>query len=247
MSQMTTDELKALFATVVNDAVAPLKAQITALQDSAEEAAKDEAAEVKKEEDKAAEAAAKEAKDDDKPVTNDTAFNPETDEAEETGQNSEIAELKAKIAALEKAAAPKEAISDEEEAAIADAQCHADSVYQMHGQRAPKPMERETLLAYRKRLAKGLQKFSDSQKSVSLAAINDSQYLDYVTREIYSDAAAKARAGITLRRGLQRVEKRGAMGQTYYEYTGDIGSWMADSSLPVRAGRLRVDTRKFVW
>ncbi|MDR8054220.1 hypothetical protein [Burkholderia cenocepacia] len=237
---MTAEELRALMGEVINDAIAPLKAEMQAIKDSAEEAKKDE----EKKEDDAAEVidpAAVAA-----PVTNDDApANPATDEAEEHGQNAEIEELKAKIAALEAATAPAAAISDEEQAAIADAQAHADSVYQMHGQRAPRPMERETLLTYRKRLARGLQKFSDAHKDVSLSAINDAQYLDFVEKQIFADAAAKAQAGVTMKRGLQRIEKRTAHGQTYFEYTGDIGSWMADSMLPVQVGKPRQE-RKFV-
>lgn len=238
---MTAEELRALMAEAINDSIAPLAAELKALKDSAEEAKEAKEPEVKNDEVvEPVEPAAVGA-----PVTNDAPINPATDEAAETHQNSEIAELKAKIAALEAAAAPVAEINDEEQAAICDAQAHADSVYQLHGQRAPAPMGRETLLAYRKRLAKGLQKFSDSQKGVSIAAINDAQYLDFVEKQVYADAANKAHAGITVKQGLHRIEKRTPMGQTYFDYTGSITSWMADSMLPARTGKVRAD-RKFV-
>ncbi|WP_233633074.1 hypothetical protein [Burkholderia seminalis] len=235
---MTAEELKALMTQVLNDSVAPLRAEIEALKvakvqnDSTDEEKPTE--EVKKENDAVPAAVEQIAGPLDTsevapaPVTNDGG-----DEAQEDGQNAAIAELKAKIAALEAAAVQAPVLSDEEEADIADAQVHADSVYQMHGQRAPRPMDRETLLAYRRRLAKGLQKFSDSQKDVKIAAINDSQYLAYVEKQVYADAAKAAHAGVAVKQGLQKIKRQDEYGRISIDYVGDIGSWMADSSLPV--------------
>ncbi|WP_176322381.1 hypothetical protein [Burkholderia vietnamiensis] len=254
---MTAEELKALMAQVMNDSVAPLRAEIEALKaakvqnDSTDE--EKPPVDEKKENDSvpaAVEAIAGplDTKEADSAMPAPAAAAPVTadsDEAEESGQNAEIAELRAKIAALEAATKAAPVLSDEEEKAIADAQVHADSIYQMHGQRAPRPMDRENLLAYRRRLAKGLQKFSVSQKDVKISAINDAQYLAYVEREVYADAAKAAQAGITIKRGLQKIEKRGSMGQTYFEYVGDISTWMADSSIPVAVVKPHRD-RKYV-
>ncbi|MBU9526150.1 hypothetical protein [Burkholderia multivorans] len=175
------------------------------------------------------------------PVTNDTPTNPETDEAQETAQNSEIAELKAKIAALEAAqaaqAAPAPALSDEEEAAIADAYTHADSIYQLHGMRAPKHMERESLIAYRRRLAKGLQKFSPAQKAVKLSEINDSALLSLAEREIYSDAANAANSR-EIRRPVRVVEKN-VNGVRMQQLEGVTAKeWMSDFMAPGFSARL---------
>lgn len=256
---MTAEELKALMTQVMNDSVAPLRAELEALKAAKAQTHNDASDEEKppvdeKKENDAVPAAVEaiagplDTKEADSDMPTPAAAAPVTadsDKAQESGQNAEIAELKAKIAALEAATKAAPVLSDEEEAAIADAQVHADSVYQLHGQRAPRPMERESLLAYRRRLAKGLQKFSDSQKDVKISAINDAQYLDYVEKQVYADAAKAAQSGITMKRGLQKIEKRGAMGQTYFEYVGDISSWMADSSLPVSVVKPHRD-RKYV-
>ncbi|WP_080412592.1 hypothetical protein [Burkholderia ubonensis] len=255
---MTAEELKALMTQVMNDSVAPLRAELEALKTAKAQTHNDASDEEKppvdeKKENDAVPAAVeaiagpldtKEA-DSDVPAPAAAPVTADSDEAQESGQNAEIAELKAKIAALEAAAKAAPVLSDEEEAAIADAQAHADSVYQLHGQRAPRPMERESLLAYRRRLAKGLQKFSDSQKDVKISAINDAQYLDYVEKQVYADAAKAAQSGITMKRGLQKVEKRNQYGQISFEYVGDIGTWMADSSLPVAFVKPHRD-RKYV-
>ncbi|HDR8951589.1 TPA: hypothetical protein QDA82_001896 [Burkholderia vietnamiensis] len=256
---MTTEELKALMTQVMNDSVAPLRAELEALKAAKVQTHNDSSDEEKPSVDEktendavpaAAEAIAgpldtKEA-DSDMPMPAATApVTADSDEAQESGQNAEIAELKAKIAALEAATKAAPVLSDEEEAAIADAQVHADSVYQLHGQRAPRPMERESLLAYRRRLAKGLQKFSDSQKDVKISAINDAQYLAYVEREVYADAAKAANSSVALRKGLIRVEEQLPYGGKAFHYKGDIGVWMADSSLPVSVVKPHRD-RKYV-
>ncbi|WP_081076894.1 hypothetical protein [Burkholderia cepacia] len=256
---MTAEELKALMTQVMNDSVAPLRAELEALKAAKAQTHNDASDEEKppvdeKKENDAVPAAVeaiagpldtKEADSDMPAPAVGAPVTADSDETQESGQNAEIAELKAKIAALEAATKAAPVLSDEEEAAIADAQVHADSVYQLHGQRAPRPMERESLLAYRRRLAKGLQKFSDSQKDVKISAINDAQYLDYVEKQVYADAAKAAQSGITMKRGLQKVEKRNQYGQISFEYVGDIGTWMADSSLPVAVVKPHRD-RKYV-
>ncbi|MFA8337815.1 hypothetical protein [Burkholderia cenocepacia] len=175
------------------------------------------------------------------PVANDTPVNPATDEAQETGQNSEIAELKAEIAALKATqaaqAAPAPVLSDEEEAAIADAYTHADSVYQLHGLHAPKHMDRESLIAYRRRLAKGLQKFSPSQKDAKLAAINDSAVLSLVEREIYADAANAAQSR-EIRRPVRVVEKNVNGIRTQQLEGVTAKEWMSDFMAPGFTARL---------
>ncbi|HHT9005598.1 TPA: hypothetical protein ACT5B2_001856 [Burkholderia cenocepacia] len=175
------------------------------------------------------------------PVANDTPINPATDEAQETGQNSEIAELKAEIAALKATqaaqAAPAPVLSDEEEAAIADAYTHADSVYQLHGLHAPKHMDRESLIAYRRRLAKGLQKFSPSQKDRKLAAINDSAVLSLAEREIYADAT-KAAQSREIGRPVSVVEKT-INGIRMQQLVGvSAKEWMSDFMAPGFTARL---------
>lgn len=201
---MTAEELKALMAEAINDSIAPLRAEVQALKDSAEE---------KKDDEKKDDADEKKDETEEKKENDSAAAVAPVVESAPVTNDAEIEELKAKIAALEAAAAPAEPRSEDEEAAIVDAQAHADSVYALHGARAPKPMERETLLAYRKRLAKGLQKHSESQKNVSIAAINDSQYLAYVEREIFADAAKAA--GSTQITRVARVAERNVNGIKY--------------------------------
>ncbi|ELW9525924.1 hypothetical protein SIO92_000142 [Burkholderia cenocepacia] len=258
---MTAEELQKMLspmvAQAINDSVAthiaPLRTELEALKtakalnDSEDDKEKDD--ESKKEND-SFEAPVKTADESASapvdpmtapPVANDTPINPATDEAQETGQNSEIAELKAEIAALKATqaaqAAPAPVLSDDEEAAIADAYTHADSVYQLHGLHAPKHMDRESLIAYRRRLAKGLQKFSPSQKDVKLAAINDSAVLSLSEREIYADAA-KAAQSREIRRPVSVVEKTINGIRTQQLVGVSAKEWMSDFMAPGFTARL---------
>ena len=68
-------------------------------------------------------------------------------------------------------------------------QAKADSAYQALGQRAPVPLQGETEIAYRVRLARGLQKHSKPWGGVDLSTLQGPA-LDIAETQIRADAVA---------------------------------------------------------
>jgi hypothetical protein len=98
-------------------------------------------------------------------------------------------------------------VSDEEHAAFADAQARADSVFNGFGKRAPRPLEGEGLLNYRKRLATHLKTYSDSWKGVKLSQLPDAAF-DVAERQIYADSERAASSPVDLGDGELRAVTR---------------------------------------
>ena len=148
-------------------------------------------------------------------------------------------ELKAKADAEEmekKAKADADAEEKESEAA-ADCQAQADAAYQPHGKQAPAKMKGETLLGYRRRLARGLQPHSSAWKGVDLSAIADSVALSIAEKQIYADAVSAARNPVVdsnAPRVPRPITRRSPTGHNVTEFSGPVGGWMDDFRAPVR-------------
>jgi 8-oxo-dGTP pyrophosphatase MutT (NUDIX family) len=128
-----------------------------------------------------------------------------------------------KLAAVEKvmASMPKND-SDEDYAAMADAQARADSVYSAFSERAPRPLAGETIKQYRVRLLKGVQKYSKDWKDATLRILDDA-VLNIAEKAIYADAQAASRDPMGVPSGhLREVRKRDATGREIVEF---MGSW----------------------
>jgi hypothetical protein len=115
-----------------------------------------------------------------------------------------VTALKQRIADLERVIKPR---SDEEHAAFADAQSRADAVFNGFGKRAPRPLEGEALVDYRKRLATHLKVYSDSWKNVKLSQLPD-QAFDVAEGQIYADSVKAAASPIDLSEGELRAVTR---------------------------------------
>jgi hypothetical protein len=116
---------------------------------------------------------------------------PETEEA--FADSAIVKQLKAEIDAL-KQAAPKHR-SNEDYDALAVAQVKAESVYSAFGDSAAvaRPMDGETVLGYRKRMLKGLQKHSKGNyAAIDITAVNDPAMLSIVEEAVYADAMTAA-------------------------------------------------------
>jgi hypothetical protein len=100
----------------------------------------------------------------------------------------QIADQSEVIARLERMMKPK---SDDEHAAFADAQAKADSIYQGFGKHAPRPLEGELLMDYRKRLATNLKMHSSRWKTSKLTRLDDETFGN-IEDQIYSDATIAA-------------------------------------------------------
>jgi hypothetical protein len=81
--------------------------------------------------------------------------------------------------------------SDDEHAAFADAQARADAVFMGFGKAAPRPLEGESLLNYRKRLATHLKPHSQVWKAVKFSQLPDEAF-SIAEGQVYADAAVAA-------------------------------------------------------
>lgn len=102
---------------------------------------------------------------------------------------------------LEARSAP---VSDDLRLKFADSQARADSVFQQFGKFAPRPLDGESLLAYRRRLAHALQPFSDRWKDVNLVALADEAAFGIMEGQVYADAAHAANHPTDLKPGQLR-------------------------------------------
>jgi broad specificity phosphatase PhoE len=122
---------------------------------------------------------------------------------------------------------------DDEEAAMCDAQAKADSVYSAFGKSASRPLQGESLTAYRKRMVRGLQAHSDEMKSVNINSIKDDTMLAIVEKRVYADALAASRGTGAIAKGqLIELHKKDRAGRTITEFRGDMEAWLGDFKLP---------------
>jgi 8-oxo-dGTP pyrophosphatase MutT (NUDIX family) len=125
--------------------------------------------------------------------------------------------------------------ADEEEAEKADAQAKADSVYSAFGKAASRPLIGEGLMAYRKRLLRGLQAHSDSYKGIDLRGIKDKALLALAEKQIFADAMVAARTDNQAGAGqLIEIEERDRAGRTITKFKGDVNSWLESFTVPAQ-------------
>lgn len=137
------------------------------------------------------------------------------------GQDRELAALRSKVA---------ERPADENERLVA-AQARADAVYSELGDRAPPWMMGESVIAYRIRLARTIQKYAKDWKSTDLASMarHDAESFGNVESQIYDAAKAAARDPSAIPDGglVQRVRTDSVTGQRIIEWYGDPHVWMS--------------------
>ena len=116
------------------------------------------------------------------------------DEEEEKKADSE--DVRRLIADLEKRL-PR-VMSDAEKVQLADAQERADAVFHALGQRAPMPMEGETIERYRRRLATKLKVHSTRLKDLDLNSEVNEKTFSFLEDQVYADALEAARNPVDL-------------------------------------------------
>jgi hypothetical protein len=148
---------------------------------------------------------AKKADDDDDDKKSD---DDDDDKKDDSTRSDEVGTLRRQIAdqkvMIERLNAMMKPRSDEEHAAFADAQARADAVFNGFGQRAPRPLEGEALLDYRKRLATKLKTHSTAWKSVKLSQLPEEAF-GIAEGQIYSDADSAAANPVDLGAGEMRM------------------------------------------
>jgi hypothetical protein len=103
-------------------------------------------------------------------------------------------------------------------------------VFSALGKRAPRPLDGETLLGYRRRLAGELKSHSKAWKDVNITVLADDA-LPVAEAQIYADAAEVARNPIDLPENtLRMVSRRDETGRNISEFFGKPSSWMSQFS-----------------
>ncbi len=158
----------------------------------------------------------------------------------------QIADLQATVSQMS-GRIPKP-VTDAEYAAMASVQSVADNVFSAHSKSAPRPMDGETLIGYRRRLAGELKHHSPEWKDVDLGVIAvDSKAFDNVEKKIYADAMEAAiHPNIGDGEFLREVRRRDPdTGHLIKEYYGQPRTWMsAFSGGPPRLATFNLDNKR---
>lgn len=155
------------------------------------------------------------------------------DAEEKEKLKADAVDLRAQLADLA-SKMPKQ-LSDEDYAAMASAQAKADSIYAAHSSKSPRPLDGETLLGYRRRMASQLKEHSPTWKGVDLSAIADEAAFTIAESQIYADAMQSARNPVDLPLGqLREIVSQDETGRRMVSFAGQPISWMDGFSAPRR-------------
>ncbi len=147
--------------------------------------------------------------------------------ARHDAQSAEIRDLRGKIKAMESQVGTLyQEPTFEDRNALADARTRADRMYQsLTGRPAYDPLPGEKPIAYRKRMADGLRKFSPRFKDERIERL-DGQAFEIVEDQIYADAEEALKSPEVLPAGQLRAIKRMDRGREITEYIGDpLACW----------------------
>ena len=133
--------------------------------------------------------------------------------------------LQAQIAALTKQMPAILSTADRERFAAVQEQ--ADAAFQAFGDRAPAPLQGETVPAYKRRLGAKMQKHSKRWAAVRLSGVSDEVMLDTVLAEVFADAVGAAAAGEGVPEGMLREKVTHSGGHTIVEFHGSPDTWMS--------------------
>lgn len=152
---------------------------------------------------------AKKADDDDDDKKSDSKAKADDDDKKaDAARADDVASLRKQLtdqaAVISRLQAMMKPRSDDEHAAFADAQAKADAVFSGFGQRAPRPLEGESLGDYRRRLATKLKSHSTTWKNVKFSRLDDETFT-IAEAAVYADATAAAASPIDLKAGELRM------------------------------------------
>jgi len=203
-------------------------ARMDAIEKDRKDAARPvEADAARKDDETKAEKARKDAED---KVREDSARKDAAASAVSRTHTAKIAELEAKLNAVY----VEPTIEDRN--LLAETRNRADGLYQaLTGQPASQSQPGESPIAYRKRMADGLRKYSDRMKDVRLDALTGEAFA-VIEDHIYTDAHAAIRSDAIVPAGQLRAIKIMDRGRERTEYVGDSSATWA----PFMAGAYRV-------
>jgi hypothetical protein len=157
----------------------------------------------------------------------------DAEEAEEKKRADAEEEVRKRIADVEQRL-PKQ-MTDADYAAMADAQVTADKIFLMHGKRAPRPLDGQTLIAYRRFLASSLKEHSAAWKAIDLNVIADDVAFSNVEKTIYADALQAGLNPVSPSEDfLMEIIKEDVTGRKISEFVGKPTAWMNQFTQPKR-------------
>jgi hypothetical protein len=126
-------------------------------------------------------------------------------------------------------------MTDADYAAMADSQVRADRIYGMHGKRAPRPLEGETLIGYRRRMANDLKEHSSAWKTIDLKVIADDAAFGLIENTIYNDAEQAGLHPVSDDEDfLREIKSQDVTGRTISTFVGRPMAWMNQFASPKR-------------
>jgi 8-oxo-dGTP pyrophosphatase MutT (NUDIX family) len=153
----------------------------------------------------------------------------EKEKADQKAKADAEGDMRKRIADVE-SRLPKQ-MTDADYASMADAQVGADKVLLMHGKRAPRPLDGESLSGYRRRLAGTLKEFSPTWKDINLSVISDEAAFENIAKTIYADATeAGLHPVIDDADFLREVVDQDVTGRKITKFVGRPSAWMGQFS-----------------
>jgi 8-oxo-dGTP pyrophosphatase MutT (NUDIX family) len=126
-------------------------------------------------------------------------------------------------------------MTDADYALMADSQVRADRIYLMHGSKAPRALDGETLIAYRRRLANGLKEHSKAWKDIDLKVIADDAAFANIENTIYSDAEQAGLHPADMGEDfLREIKSEDSTGRKISTFVGRPSAWMNQFAAPKR-------------
>ncbi|WP_321913572.1 NUDIX domain-containing protein [Paraburkholderia sp. J11-2] len=149
---------------------------------------------------------------------------------EEAKADAEKSALLARVSQLENllvqtASLTPKPLTDADHAAFADAQAKADSVYSAFGKQAPRALNGEDVLAYKKRLAAPMKSHSSAWKNADLSKL-EADVFAIAEESIYADAAMAANSPAAGEQGERSRTRRLDSGHMVTEFFDSRPSWM---------------------
>lgn len=137
-----------------------------------------------------------------------------------------------------KAAMPKQ-LTDEDHDKFSAAQARADAVYSGFGKSAPRPLQGESLLAYRRRLLTDLKEHSADWKNSDLRVVAvDDATMAIAENQIYAAATIAVRNPASVPLGMLReIKTKNDAGHTLTSFVGSPSAWMTRFAPTGRAVR----------
>lgn len=123
----------------------------------------------------------------------------------------------------------------------------ADSIFQLHGKRAPMPMDGDDVHAHRLRLIKRLQHHSTPYRDANLSLINDPVIFATIEKRIYADAQKAAYDNTSVPHGqLREVKRKDQSGREISEFYGSVSATLAPFRMPCyRVTRINTRARDY--